>query len=83
MMRTTATRDCVSRYPALFKSDNMCLEDFELVIMKIIINKDGTSMAVGRQELCEWGGPCRADVFAEKRNYDKRLHIVPGEHSVH
>ena len=54
MMRTTATRDCVSRYPALFKSDISCMDDFGFVIMKIIINKDTIRMAAVGQERSGW-----------------------------
>jgi len=56
MMRTTAARDCVSRYPALFKSVIICIDGFDFVIMKIIINNDTIRMAAGvKSEVMSWG----------------------------
>jgi hypothetical protein len=40
----------VSRYPALFKSDSICLDEVEFAIMKIIFNNEFIRMRTGGQE---------------------------------
>ena len=83
MMRTTAARDCVSRYPALFKSDSICLDDFVFVIMKIIFNNEFIRMATGGQERSGWRMGCAGHLeLLKSERMTTRHPVSPGEDSV-